>query len=155
MENSKEQFGKLSSIEDAAKRTGLKPEEIERAEQLGLLSTGREVEGYYTATQLRALDGLARLRELGLSMEEIHDLRLSEDILAEIEEYLGLPRKGRPSLDISIAFLKATIQVLKHHKRIIENQINQLENLKHSLTRRAETFEKLLNILQDHARQAA
>jgi DNA-binding transcriptional MerR regulator len=93
----------LVSISEASIKTGLSPKDVEYAEQMGLLSTGREVEGYYAPPQLRVLEGIARLRQLGLSIDEIIDLNLSEDLLAEIQEYLGMPRGSRPLLDLSAA----------------------------------------------------
>lgn len=145
----------LISIEDASERTGLSPEDIEYAEQNGLLAYGREAEGYYTPVQLKSLETIARLRELGLSIEEIRDLELPEDMLAEIQEYLEFPRRDRPSFDLSCAFIQAGIHVLTSHERVVCKQIEQLGILKRDLGRRISTLRKLLRVFEQRARRAA
>lgn len=150
-----ERHDNLLSIEDAAKRTGLSPEDIEVAEQRGLLAVGREREGYYTPTQLRLLDGIACLRELGLSMDEIDDLHLSEEILAEVGECLKPLGIGRSLFEASSAFLMASAHAIRRHEQIVREQMNQLRNLERALSRKADAFERLLRVIQGHARRAA
>lgn len=155
MNEREERPANLLSIEDAARRTGLSPEEIELAEQLGLLAAGRELEGYYTPTQLRLLDGISCLRELGLSIDEIDDLHLSEEILAEVGECLGTPRRKKPSFEASLAFLMVSVHAIRRHEQIVREQIDELRTLRRSLSHKADAFERLRRVLQEHARRAA
>lgn len=155
MSERKKRHANLLSIEDAARRTGLSPEDIEVAEQRGLLAVGREREGYYTPTQLRLLDGIACLRELGLSMDEIDDLHLSEEILAEVGECLKPLGIGRSLFEASSAFLMASAHAIRRHEQIVREQMNQLRNLERALSRKADAFERLLRVIQGHARRAA
>jgi len=155
MSEREERHDNLLSIEDAAKRTGLSPEDIEFAEQRGLLAVGREREGYYTRTQLRQLDGIACLRELGVSMDEIDDLHLSEEILAEIGECLKPLRIGGSLFEASSAFLMASAHAIRRHEQIVREQIDQLRDFKRSLSQKADAFERLIRALREHARRAA
>lgn len=150
-----ERHDNLLSIEDAAKRTGLSPEDIEVAEQRGLLAFGREREGYYTPVQLRLLDGIACLRKLGLSMDEIDDLHLSEEILAEVGECLKSLRMGRSLFEASSVFLMASAHAMRRHEQIVREQMDQLRNLRRVLSRKADVFERLLKVLEGHGRRSA
>ncbi|GEM_PF-4727528 len=145
----------LVTIDAAADLTGLDPEDIEYAEQLGMLAAGREAEGMYSARQMKMLQGIARLRQLGLSIDDIRELDLSEEVLSDIRDYLGAQAEVRPQPDVSRRCLSATISILEGHARALSEQIGQLDKLRRSLEDRIGAFHKLLDTLEGRVRKAA
>lgn len=145
----------LNTIAVASEATGLDPKEIEYAEQIGLLSAGREAEGMLSPTQMRTLHGIARLVHLGLSLDDISDLGLSENVLSEIRDYLGSETTVRPPVDVSRRCLSATIHILESHEHALAEQIGQLDRLRLSLADRIGAFHRLLDALDEQVRQAA
>lgn len=145
----------LTNIETAAEATGLAPEDIEYAEQIGLLAAGREAEGYYSPEQMRTLYGIARLKQLGLSLDDISDLGITEEVLSDVREYLGSRAEVVSQPDISRRCLDTTIHVLEGHAHALAQQISQLDRLRQSLEHRIDVFRRLSDALEERVRRKA
>jgi len=144
----------LITIEAASEATGLDTEEIEYAEQIGLLAAGREAEGMLSPVQMRTLQAIARLRRLGLSIDDISDLGLSGGVLSDLQDYLGRT-EVRPQPEVSRRCVSATLDILEGHERALSEQISQLDRLRVSLGDKIGALHKLLDALDRRVEKAA
>jgi MerR family transcriptional regulator, copper efflux regulator len=125
---------KKMRIGELAQRSGLTPRTIRYYESLGLLEPSeREGKGfrYYSETELARLQKISRLKELGLSLEEIAIV-----IPLYFEDSTGL--KGK----------RKVLEILKSHLQETDNKIHALDKFRSELRANIERIEQLI---QEHS----
>jgi DNA-binding transcriptional MerR regulator len=132
------------SADEVMKRVELTPEALSYCERF-LLPERKGSEAAYSEEEVKTLEDVKRLRQLGLSLEEIRDLELPPSLLSEITEFLRTVPVDYSSPESCLSGLNGAISVLERHLTAVDRQREQLALQRSQLARRVAAFQKLLD----------
>lgn len=119
--------GKLWSIGEVAKQSGVTSRTLRHYESVGLLlpsSTGANGYRYYDEASLVRLQRILLLRELGVGLAAIGDALAGRgDDVAALETHLGWLRDERSRLTTQIGSVSATLAALKAKEELMPEQM--------------------------------
>ena len=123
---------KYYQIGDLANSSELSPRTIRYYEEIGLLDSVKRIEGtrrVYTDKDLQRLKFVKRLKHLGLTLSEMHEL-------GDIYQIHRTNRKVLPRL----------LELLNNHMGKIDEQIHNLNRLKEDILNYQERIHQKLNM---------
>ncbi|MGB9629083.1 MAG: MerR family transcriptional regulator [Thermodesulfobacteriota bacterium] len=123
------QIGELANLVEMSPRT------IRYYEEIGLLNSVKRIEGgkrVYTDKDYQRLKFIQRLKHLGLTLSEMHELE-------DIYQIHRTNKKVLPRL----------LELLDHHAKKIDNRITNLMKLKSEIMEYREKIRQKLNLEED------
>ncbi len=126
---------KYYQIGELANLLNISPRTIRYYEEIGLLNSVKRIEGgkrVYTDKDLQRLRFIQRLKHLGLSLSEMHELEA-------IYQIHRTNRKVLPRL----------LELLDHHAQKIDERIHTLTKLKKEILSYQEKIQQKLNMEMD------